>query len=204
MRSPEDVPTSIESPPETSPQTGDVGTPPPVAPPPATPPTPETVTPPPTVPAGDDNLLVKDEAQANQLRKKGIAVLVTGGIITVAGLATSLAFTFRGTQYEGLLKTAQEDYNVRNCAYKNVKEGDPCDQLAGRVNGHNERIDFADRATRAAGAAMAAGVLVTVAGGIIYRLGIKKLKSGDIASRRFQMQPAISRSFGGIILQGRF
>lgn len=208
-----DVPTSIEAPPPvdgTTPPPGDVTAPPPptepIAPPPEPtppPPTPETVTPPPA-PASDDNLLVKDEAQANSLRKKGIAVMVAGGVITIAGLATSVAFTIRGRQYESLLLTAEEDYNVRNCAYKNVKEGDPCDQLAGRVNGHNERIDFADRATRAAGAAMAAGVLVTVAGGIIYRLGIKKLKSGDIASRRFQMQPAISRSFGGIILQGRF
>jgi len=180
-----------------------VGTPPPVEPPPATPPTPETVTPPPTVPAGDDNLLVKDEAQANQLRKKGIAVLVTGGIITIAGLATSIAFTIRGTQYEGLLKTAQEDYNVRNCAYKvDVKEGSPCDQLSGRINGHSDKIDFADRATKAAGAAIAAGVLVTVAGGIIYRLGIKKLKSGDIA--RMRVSPNFSPTGGGFVLQGRF
>ncbi len=156
-------------------------------------------------PAGDDNLLVKDEAQANQLRKKGIAVLVTGGIITIAGLATSIAFTIRGTQFEGLLQTAQEDYNVRNCAYKvDVKEGSPCDQLSTRINGHQDKIDFSDRATKAAGAAIAAGVLVTVAGGIIYRLGIKKLKSGELASRRFQMQPAIGRNFGGLVLQGRF
>lgn len=208
MRPTGDVPTSIEGPPETTPPTGDIGTPPPTTEPPATtpPPTPETVTPPPAVPpAGDDNLLVKDEKQANELRKKGIAVLVTGGIITVAGLATSIAFTIRGTQFEGLLQTAQEDFNVRNCAYKvDVKEGSPCDQLSGRINGHSEKIDFADRATKAAGAAMAAGVLVMVAGGIIYRLGIKKLKSGELASRRLQMQPAIGRNFGGLVLQGRF
>jgi hypothetical protein len=208
-RAPGDVPTSIEEPPPAEPPPGDVSAPPPptepVAPPPepTPPPVAETVTPAPA-PATDGNLLVKDEAQANALRKKGIAVMVAGGVITVAGLATSVAFTIRGRQFESLLLTAEEDYNVRNCAYKNVKEGDPCDQLAGRVNGHNERIDFADRATKAAGAAMAAGVLVTVAGGIIYRLGIKKLKSGDIASRRFQMQPAIGRSYGGFVLQGRF
>ena len=168
----------------------------------APPPTPDTVTPP---PAADGNLLVKDEAQANSLRKKGLAVMIGGGVITLAGLATQIAFTIRGTQYEGLLKTAQEDYNVRNCAYKvDVKEGSPCDQLSGRINGHGEKIDFADRATKAAGAAIASGVLVMVAGGIIYRLGIKKLKSGDIASRRFQMQPTMSRSYGGFVLQARF
>lgn len=171
--------------------------------PPTPPPTPETVEPPPAAPNSGD-LLVKDEAAANDLRKKGIAVMVAGGIVTIAGLATSIAFTVRGTQFEGLLQTAQEDFNTRNCAYKSYDADDPCGQLNQRVINHNEKIDFADRATKAAGAAIAAGVIVTVAGGIIYRLGIKKLKSGELARGRIQMQPAIGRNYGGLMLQGRF
>lgn len=209
-----EIPTSVEAPPpdpNAPPPTDVAPTPPPepVAPPepPPTPPTPDTVTPAPAPAAApsDGNLLVKDEAQANSLRRKGVAIMVAGGIVTLAGLASSIAFTIRGTQYEGLLLNAEEDYNKykkHGCAYEAMREGSACDQLTKRISSHNETIDFNDRATKAAGAAIAAGVLVMVAGGIVYRLGIKKLKSGDIA--RMRLQPTIGRSFAGFSLQGRF
>ena len=45
-------------------------------------------------------------------------------------------------------------------------------------------------------------LVFSVIGGIIYRLGIKKLRSGEIA--RVRMQPMLSRGFSGLALTGRF
>jgi predicted HicB family RNase H-like nuclease len=130
-------------------------------------------------------------------------VMITGGVVTLAGLATTIAFTIRGQQFERLLTAAQEDYYDENCSYKLMPSKESkCGQLAARIDGHRQTVDFDDRATRAAGAAMAAGVIVLVAGGIIYRLGIKKLKSGEIA--RVQVSPNVNRSFAGLSLIGRF
>lgn len=203
------IPESVEGP--ASPQPVDTVAPPePVAPLPpvdtVAPPEPPTVVgpPPPPAPAVQDgNLVVKDEEQANDLRRKGIGLMATGGVVIVAGVITSIAFTVRGTQYENLLVDTEEQFNRGNCSSKvNVKEGSKCDQLGKQVDKNREGIEFGDRATRAAGAAIAAGVLVTVVGGIVYRLGIKKLRSGDIA--RLRMQPAFGRNFNGLVLTGRF
>ncbi len=210
-----EIPQSVEGPPgDMVPPPGDPAPPADVAPPPVAPenvpppeplPPPETVGPaPPPAPADNEGgLLVKDEAQANDLRRKGIGLMVAGGVVTLAGAITSIAFTVRGTQYEGLLLETAEEYNRTNCSSKiSIKEGSKCDLLGKQVAKNTEGIEFDDRATRAAGAAIAAGVVITVVGGIVYRLGIKKLRSGDVA--RVRMQPAFGRNFNGLVLTGRF
>ena len=178
-----------------------------VAPPatPEPPPTPETATPQPPPPNANfgTDLLVKDEAQAKDLRRRGAAIMITGGVVTLAGVASSIAFTIRGTQFENLLVGTQEEYNRADCSSKvNVKMGSKCDQLSNRQSSQRDSIEFSDRATRAAGAAIAAGVIVTVVGGIVYRLGVKKLRATDMA--RVRMTPAVGRNFGGLFLTGRF
>ncbi|WP_293275824.1 hypothetical protein [Nannocystis sp.] len=178
----------------------------PAEPPPEPPPPPETVAPAPApAPAqlGDGNLVVKDEEQANELRRKGIGVMIVGSVITLAGAATSIGFTIRGTQYENLLLDATENYNRSNCSGKlMIAEGSKCDQINGQISKNTDKIEFSDRATRVAGAAIASGVVITVVGGIIYRLGINKLRSGNIA--RVKMQPTLGRGFGGLVLTGHF
>ena len=211
----EEVPQSIESPPsaETPPPAEpqapvDVVAPPPVPAAPPEPPPSDVVgpPPPPTPPAGpasDGNLLVKDQRQAQDLRRKGIGVMVAGGVVTLAGVVTSIAFTVRGTQYENLLVQTDEEYNRTDCSSKPaINEGSKCDKLTKQRDHNRESIEFNDRATRAGGAAIAAGVVVTVVGGIIYRLGINKLRSGDVA--RMKLQPAFGRGFNGLVLTGRF
>lgn len=212
----EDVPQSIEAlpsaetPPPAEPQAPvDVVAPPPVPEAPPEPPPPSDVVgppPPPTPPAGpasDGNLLVKDQRQAQDLRRKGIGVMVAGGVVTLAGVATSIAFTVRGTQYENLLVQTDEEYNRTDCSSKPaINEGSKCDKLTKQRDHNRESIEFNDRATRAGGAAIAAGVVITVVGGIIYRLGINKLRSGDVA--RMKLQPAFGRGFNGLVLTGRF
>jgi len=213
----DEVPQSIEAPPSPEPPT--VPPPPDVA---GTPPVPETppeptpvpdpvVAPPPTTspapPPGpainDGSLLVKDQKQAEDLRRKGLGIMITGGVITLVGAATSIAFTIRGTQYERLLVDTEEEYNRSNCSGKAViGEDSKCDLLGKQRARNLEGIEFGDRATRAAGAAIAAGVVVTVVGGIIYRVGVNKLRSGNVA--RVQMQPAFGRNFNGVVLTGRF
>ncbi len=207
-----ELPQAVEvAPSETPAEVTPVEVTPPPAPaeppqPPEPPPAPETVAPAPA-PApsqyGDGNLLVKDEEQANELRRKGIGIMIVGGVITLAGAATSIGFTIRGTQYEKLLVESTENYNRSNCSAKvMITEGSKCDQLNNQISKNSDSIDFADRATRVAGAAIASGVVITVIGGIIYRLGIKKLRSGNVA--RVKMQPALGRGFAGLALTGRF
>lgn len=205
------LPQAVEPlPPVDAPPPPDVAAEPPPPPEPATtpepPPPPEPVAPAPAPAAstfGDGNLLVKDAEQANELRRKGIGIMITGGVITLAGTITSIAFTVRGTEYEKLLLTTSEQYNVADCSSKvTIKPNSKCDQLGKEIARDNAAIDFDDRATRVAGAAIASGVIVTVIGGIIYRLGIKKLRSGEIA--RVRMQPMLSRGFSGLALTGRF
>lgn len=204
-----ELPQAVEVAPSETPAPEVAPAPPPAPaepPPPEPPPAPETAAPPPApAPAqyGDGNLLVKDEEQANELRRKGIGVMITGGIITLAGAATSIGFTIRGTQYENLLVDSTENYNRSNCSAKvMIAEGSKCDQINDQIAKNTEGVDFSDRATRVAGAAIASGVVITVVGGIIYRLGIKKLRSGDVA--RVKMQPALGRGFAGLALTGRF
>ncbi len=202
-------PTEGPQPPPDAPPT-DVSAPPvePETPPqPETPPepAPETVAPapPPSNANFGTDVLVKDEAQAKELRRKGAAIMITGGVVTIAGAITSIAFTIRGKQFDSLLIGSEEEYNRADCSSKvNVKEGSKCDLLSKRIASQNESIEFDDRATRAAGAAIAVGVVVTVVGGIIYRLGVKKLRGGELS--RVQMQPAMGRNFGGLMLTGRF
>lgn len=208
----DEIPTSIEAPPagEAPPPTDVASEPPPPEVPAETPPPPppETVgpPPPPTPPLGgpqSDSITVKDQEAANDMRRKGLGIMIAGGVVTVAGAVTSIAFTVRGTQYEGLLIETEEAYNRANCSGKaTIKPGGTCEQLSNQVDKNRASIDFDDRATRVAGAAIAAGVLITVAGGIIYRLGVNKLKAGNFA--RVKMAPAIGRNFGGLMLTGRF
>jgi len=213
----DEVPQSIEAPPSPEPPTlpppPDVaGTPPvPETPPEPTPVPDPVVAPPPTTspapPPGpainDGSLLVKDQKQAEDLRRKGLGIMITGGVITLVGAATSIAFTIRGTQYERLLVDTEEEYNRSNCSGKAmIGEDSKCDLLGKQRARNLEGIEFGDRATRAAGAAIAAGVVVTVVGGIIYRIGVNKLRSGNVA--RVQMQPAFGRNFNGVVLTGRF
>ena len=212
----DEIPQSVEAPPsadppptEPPPVPTDVAVPPPV---PATPPpgpmiVPDPVVAPPPTPPGpannDGSLLVKDQQQAQDLRRKGLGVMVTGGVITLVGAATSIAFTIRGTQYERLLVETQEEYNRSNCSGRvEIAVDSKCDLLGKQRARNTEGVEFGDRATRAAGAAIAAGVVVTVVGGIIYRLGVNKLRSGNVA--RVQMQPAFGRNFNGVVLTGRF
>lgn len=210
----DEIPQSVEAPPSADPPPSD---PPPTdvaAPPPETPleptvpdpvvaPPPIPPTPPPGPANNDGSLLVKDQQQAQDLRRKGLGVMITGGVITLVGAATSIAFTIRGTQYERLLVDTQEEYNRSNCSGRvEIAVDSKCDLLSKQRARNTEGVEFGDRATRAAGAAIAAGVVVTVVGGIIYRLGVNRLRSGNVS--RVQMQPAFGRNFNGVVLTGRF
>lgn len=188
-----DVPTPPDSPPP--------GTPPPATPgEPATPlagtPTEPAVGPePPPAPAEPPPSPV-DIAAAKSMRKAGAGTMIAGGVAALGGFVVTLAFTLKGTKLENELITAESNYQLDNCSSTSSSK---CDGLKADRNAIRDGILSADNTARIGGGIILGGLLVTAIGGIIYRVGMKRLSNADNLSR-----VRVSPTLGGLSLSGRF
>lgn len=198
---------SVEPPPTPAPT--DVQAPPtdPNAPPPANVQSPLTDpnAPPPTPPAdtvapspapGPAPLTPVDLDKAKGLRRAGLGTMITGGVIALGSFATTLAFTIRGTRLEQDLISAEDNYQLGNCS---STDSSKCDGLKADRDQIRDGIISADRTARITGGILAGGLLITAIGGIVYRVGMKRLSNADNLSR-----VRVSPTFGGLMLSGRF
>lgn len=193
---------SVEpTPPATpTPPPGDAQTPPgdvqapltdPNAPPPTEPP-PADVAPAPA-PAP---MAPVDVDKAKGLRKAGVGTMAAGGVLALGGFVATLAFTLRGNKLEQDLITAEGNYQIDNCS---STDSSKCDGLKADRDQIRDGILGADRNARITGGVLAGGLLITAIGGIIYRVGMKRLSNADNVSR-----VRVSPSFGGLTISGRF
>lgn len=158
------------------------------------PPEPETAAPPPASPP-PPALTPADTAQAQKMRNAGAGTMIAGGIVTLAGFAVTLGFTLRGNKLEKDLVGAEDAYQLGDCS--RVTSGD-CPSLTANRDEIRQGILDADRMTAVGGGILAGGILVTAIGGIIYRVGVRRLTNADVARVR------VSPTFGGLSISGRF
>lgn len=170
-----------------TPEPPPVGTPPVGAPPETSPPATEGPAPAPAP-------TPVDPVKANKLRVAGIGTMIAGGVLSLAGFAMIIGFSVRGNKFEEKLVTVEDKYSEEGCSGKGGKE---CDAILVERTDIRNGILFSDYYTKLAGAGLAAGLLVTAIGGIVYRRGMKGL-SNNVARVR------VSPSFGGLSISGRF
>lgn len=172
--------------------------PPPVEP--APPPEPEVAAPPPA-PVGPPPppMAPVDTAKAKQMRAGGVGTMIAGGAISLVGFAMTLAYTVRGNRFEKDLVGAEDAYQIADCSRVESSE---CDGLTANRDEIRDGILNSDRMTAVSGGILAGGILVTAIGGIVYRVGVKRLTNADVA--RVRVTPTVGFLSGGISLSGRF
>lgn len=178
---------------------------PPVAEPPGTPGTPETPLEPGTPPSDVAGPPVGPEpppaapvdlGKANKMRKSGSATMIAGGAIAVVGFGLTLGFTLRGNKAENDLVDAEDRYQKEDCSRMDSGQ---CDQLTAERDAIRDKITGSDNLTKIAGGVLAAGLIIAAAGGIVFRLGMKRINTANETARL-----RVSPTFGGLSLSGRF
>ena len=192
---PTPAPTDVQAPP-TDPNAPPADVQSPLTDPNAPPPTPPADTVAPAPAPGPAPLTPVDLDKAKGLRRAGLGTMITGGVIALGSFATTLAFTIRGTRLEQDLISAEDNYQLGNCS---STDSSKCDGLKADRDQIRDGILAADRTARITGGILAGGLLITAIGGIVYRVGMKRLSNADNLSR-----VRVSPSFGGLTISGRF
>jgi hypothetical protein len=73
-----------------------------------------------------------------------------------------------------------------------------CTQLATKIDDLNGQLTDANKRTQITGAMMLTGFVVVAVGGLVYRMGIRKLQPPALG--RVKLSPTL----GGLVLSGRF
>lgn len=136
-----------------------------------------------------------DAAGAQRLRTSGVGTMIAGGVISLVGFGMTLGLTVRGNKLERDLVGAEEAYQIDDCSRVASAE---CDRLTRERDDIRDGILKADRLTAISGGILAGGLLVTAIGGIIYRVGVRRLTDAHVARVR------VSPSFGGLSISGSF
>ncbi|MBA3548450.1 MAG: hypothetical protein H0T76_18360 [Nannocystis sp.] len=136
-----------------------------------------------------------DTTRGNQLRVAGIGTMAGGGVVSLLGFALTLAGTIQGRRRHDELAGAEDERQRQDCSRMTST---PCARLATQIDDLNDKLISSNRLTQVGGATMLTGFLVIAAGGIVYRLGIRKLQPP--AMSRLKLSPSI----GGLVLSGRF
>ena len=182
---------NLAPPPPTDPN---LAPPPPDAPPPDAPPPPDVVGPTPP-PAPLDIPGPVDPVGGEKLRKGGIGTMLGGGVLAALGFGMTLAFTIQGRKRQDELVLAEDQRQKDDCSRDGSKA---CTALATQIKDLNSQMDSANRNTQVGGAIMLTGFVVMAVGGLVYRMGIRKLQGPALGRVK------VSPSLGGVVLSGRF
>lgn len=135
----------------------------------------------------------KDRAKGEKFRKIGKFTMLSGGVIGLAGMGVALGFTARGNLHQKELIFAKEQLTAQGCSRTPGRQY--CSEIVDNITNVEGKIDSDDKFARFGGIAMLTGILVIGGGGVLYHLGIKRLKHSE-----FVLAPTL----GGAVLSGRF
>ena len=184
----EEPPLSVEPPVEPAP---------PPEPPPEPAPPPEPVVGPAPAPAPDPLPAAADPVRGQKLRRAGIGTMIAGGVVAAVGFGVTLAFTIQGRKRHDELAGVQDDNQRMDCS-RMPKPNAACSAIATRITDLEDQISGANRTAQISGALMVTGFAVLAIGGIVYRVGMRKLQPPSLGNLR------LSPSLGGVVLSGRF
>jgi hypothetical protein len=139
----------------------------------------------------------EDAARGNRLRTTGVGFMAAGGVFAATGFVLTLAFTLKSKSALRDQYASEEELQHLDCS----RMSDPsqaCDALAADLQGGKDKVRRFDRGATIGGALLIGGIGVVALGGILYRLGIKKLR--PITTARLRLNPA----YGGMVLSGQF
>lgn len=187
-------PPELAPPPEPEPPPEPAPPPEPELPPEPAPP-PEPVVGPAPAPAPEPLPGPQDPVRGQRLRVAGIGTMAAGGVISAVGFALTLAFTVQGRKRNDERIAAEDDRQLQDCSRMTSTS---CTALTARIDDLGDQIDRANRNTQIAGATMLTGFAVLAVGGLVYRIGVRKLQPPALG--RVKLSP----SLGGVVLSGRF
>jgi hypothetical protein len=137
----------------------------------------------------------QDPVGGKKLRTAGIGTMIGGGVLAALGFGLTLAFTIQGRKRHDELALAEDDRQRKDCSRMPSKS---CTALATQITDLGNQIDSANKNGQIGGAAMLSGFVVLAVGGLIYRIGVRKLQPPALG--RINVSP----SLGGVVLSGRF
>jgi hypothetical protein len=110
----------------------------------------------------------EERARGRTMRRTGLGLMAAGGAVGVIGLGLTIAFTIVGDRREAVADPVLTE------------------------------IERADKVAQVGGVALASGLVVAAAGGIVFSLGNRELQPRPVA--RLCVSPAI----GGVVVSGQF
>jgi hypothetical protein len=149
-------------------------------------------TPPPTPSAPPGPV---DPEGGKRLRNAGIGTMAGGGVIAALGFGLTLAFTIQGRKRHDELVLVEDERQRKDCSRQGSKT---CTALAAQIADLGKQMDSANKNGQVGGALMLTGFVVLAVGGLVYRMGIRKLQPPSLGRVK------ISPSLGGVVLSGRF
>jgi hypothetical protein len=121
--------------------------------------------------------------------------MIGGGVLAAIGAGLTIAFTIQGRKRHDELASAEDDRQRQDCSRMTSKS---CTQLATKIDDLNGQLTDANKRTQITGAMMLTGFVVVAVGGLVYRMGIRKLQPPALG--RVKLSPTL----GGLVLSGRF
>ena len=111
-------------------------------------------------------------------------------------MALGIAFTVKGKAQQRQGKDVEDQLALGDCV---TDESASCDSNRAKLADINDQIDAANAGARVGGILMLAGAVAIVAGGVVYRRGVKMDEKLQ-ARRTIRMSPTL----GGAVITGRF
>ena len=135
-----------------------------------------------------------DPGRARALRRAGVYTMIGGGTVALTGLVLGIAFTVRGNSKEAEALGIEDQLTNDGCTNSTSSA---CANDQARLRDTSDAIQAANTGARVGGILLLTGAVAGIAGGVIYRVGVRK---GEPPQARLRVSPTL----GGAVLSGRF
>ena len=123
--------------------------------------------------------------------------MIAGGVVAAIGFGLAIGFTLKSKSLRRDGYALAEESERLDCS-RMVDVSSECKALSDRITDTADQGNRANRNSVIGGLALAGGVAIVAIGGILYNVGVRKLR--PVNSARLRVSPA----WGGLVLSGRF